>query len=136
MNRMNRKLNKYEKKIMLNLHIITFLCILSSLLNFILPFVEKPKFTLFLLSQIIVISAVYIYGWVSSRTVQIIPIIPTFIIRALQALIFVVWRQDMTFLGFGILLFFDILYLAVLGIDKANYYYDFGTKKDDEFFDE
>ena len=99
---------------LLNLHVITFLCIISFLLNISLPIIEKPKFTIFLITQFLVLGTVYIYGWVNSRNAQHIPISVAFLLRILQAFIFVFWRKDITWVSFGVLCFLDILFLLLL----------------------
>lgn len=131
-----RKLNKYERRIMLNLHIITFLCIVSSILNLVLPWLERSKISIFLLSQLIAIGGIYIYGWVNSRGSQGVPISTTFIIRGLQAFIFVFWRKDISWISFGVLVFLDILLILLLVLDKSNYKYTIIRREDDEFFDQ
>lgn len=130
---MNHKLNKYEKRIMLNLHVITFVCIIAISLNIILPLMENYKLTLFLVSQVIPICAIYIYGWVNSRNAQNIPIAVTFIIRSLQALIFIYWKQNISWSYFNIILFFDVLLIVILVLDKSNYRYEYVSKEDNEF---
>lgn len=119
---------------MLNLHIITFLCIVSCLLNIMIPILENTKFTFFLLSQVAAIGGVYVYGWVSSRNTQSIPLAADFIIRALQALIFIYWRKDLSWISFGVLIFLDCLFLLLLVLDKSSYKYEYITRENDEFF--
>ncbi len=119
---------------LLNLHVITFLCIISFLLNISLPIIEKPKFTIFLITQFLVLGTVYIYGWVNSRNAQHIPISVAFLLRILQAFIFVFWRKDITWVSFGVLCFLDILFLLLLVLDKSTYKYEYHTVEEDEFF--
>jgi hypothetical protein len=130
-----RKLDKFEKRIMLNLHVVSFLCLLASVLQIVLPLAEKQKFTFLLLSQIVAIAASYVNGWINARGAQILPIVPAFIIRGVQFLLFVVWARDLSYLSFGILLFFDGLLIALLAIDKAMYRYEVVAVENDEFYD-
>lgn len=130
---MSKKLNRYEKRMMLNLHIITLLCVIAIALNFILPWNEYPKINLFLISQIIPVFAIYVYGWLNSRNAQNIPIAATFIIRSLQALIFIYWKGYVSWSTFNVILFFDLLLIVILVLDKSNYKYEYVSKEDDEF---
>lgn len=130
---MSSKLNKYEKKIMFNLHIITALTVIAVVLNLLLPYIENGKLTIFLISQLIPVFGIYVFGWVNSRNAQNIPIVITFITRTLQGLIFIYWRETLSWETFRILLFFDILFLVILVLDKSNYKYEFVAKEDDEF---
>ena len=132
---MKKNRTKYEKKIMLNLNIITFMCVVSSILNIALPIFDNPQFTFFIISQFFAIGGIYVYGWINSRRNQGIPLSVAFIVRGLQALIFVFWRNDVTWTSFGVLVFMDVLLIVLLVLDKANYKYTVIKYEDDEFFD-
>lgn len=130
-----KRRNKYERKMMMNLHLITFLCLVASVLNIALPVMERSGLSIFMLSQLGAIGGIYAFGWISARNAQTIPITVTFILRGLQAVIFIFWRNDLSWAAFGVLVFLDILLMIVLAIDKSNYKYTVVTREDDEFFD-
>lgn len=125
-----QKLNKYEKRIMLNLKIITFICIAGVIVNIFVPLVESFKMTMFVISQLVPIFIIYVKGWFNSRGSQNVPILAAFLIRVLQVLIFILWLEQVSLLMFGVLLVFDVVLLLALIIDKMNYRYEYVNKSD------
>ena len=120
---------------MFSVKLIRSLCGIAIALNIILPIMDKPKFTIFIISQIVAILLIHVYALMNVTGAQSTPIVATFVVRALQSLVFIAWRQDMTWISMGILVFIDILLIVLLILDKSNYEYVFLEEVEDEFSD-
>jgi hypothetical protein len=111
------------------------LCAIGIVLNLVLPFVEKNKFTFFFLTQFLAIGVIYVYALVNVVGNQNVPIVATFFVRIVQALIFIGWSHDISWTSMGVLVFVDILLILLLVLDKGNYEYVFVQASKDEFLD-
>lgn len=127
--------NKYEKKILFGLNLIRVLCAIGIVLNLVLPLVEKPKFTIFFLTQFLAIGVIYVYSLINVVGNQNTPILATFFVRAMQGLIFIGWRHDISWVSMGVLILIDMLLIILLVLDKGNYEYVFIQAGKDEFYD-
>ena len=120
---------------MLNLHVITGMTLSGIVLNFALPIMGGSFWSIFMVSQLLIVGGLYVYGWICSRSTQRIMITFTFLVRLLQAAVFVFWRGDLSWVAFLSLIAFDTLFLVVLAIDKMNYRYEIVSIQEDEFTD-
>lgn len=123
------KLNKYEKRLMLNTDIMKVLGIAGVLLNLLIPLFPEMGFkSIFqwLMVIIYVIGTLNAIGYFS----QHVPIVPMAAVRGLESFYYyVISDGGIQTMSLMILVGFDLIFLAMFLVDKSNYTYVKGDQQ-------
>lgn len=117
-------MNKYERNLMFNVHVMKLIYVLVVFCNLLLPI---RRDTLFCISPLQIVAViVWLFGLLGGMGYfdQRTPILPIGILRFVEVLYYGVLRTNyINWIGFAIYVVLDIIFMAFLFFDKANYTY-------------
>ena len=120
-----RSLNKYEKEVMFNTHLIKATLVIGILLNLALPVYSHTIGFKSILQWFAI--ACYVYGFINALGYvrgQKIPVLQLGLVRLVQVVgRFVIKSNPIAWKYFGIVIAFDLLFVYLLFMDKSSYCY-------------
>lgn len=117
-------MNKYERNLMFNITVMKVIYVLIIFCNLLLPIRRDVLFSISPLQIIAII--IWLFGLLGGMGYfdQRTPVLPIGILRFVEILYYAVLRTDyINWIGFGICVLLDIIFIAFLFFDKANYTY-------------
>lgn len=117
-------MNRYERNLMVNITIMKILYVLTLFINLLIPIKRSTFFYVSLFQIIIVI--IWFFGLLGGMGFfdQRTPILPIGVVRLIEIIYYGVIRTGfINWIALGIYIIFDIIYIAFLFFDKANYEY-------------
>lgn len=117
-------MNRYEKNLMVNITIMKVLYVVTLFINLLVPVKRNTIFYVSVFQIVVVI--VWFFGLLGGMGFfdQRTPILPIGIIRFIEIIYYGVIRAGfISWISIGVYIIFDIIFVAFLFFDKANYEY-------------